>query len=158
MPIVNYKNKQKIKKLLKNKKSVLVGGCFDILHFGHVTFLNNAKKYGNFLVVALESDEYIKKNKNKIPYHNLDERAYILSSIASVDLVIKLPLFNNNEDYLKLVKLISPKIIAITKNDSLLSQKKKQAKIIGGKIKTACSYIKKFSSTKAISYAPFSRN
>ena len=41
------------------KKTVLVGGCFDILHIGHVRFLQAAKKQGDILIVVLESDEFI---------------------------------------------------------------------------------------------------
>ena len=54
---------------------VLVGGCFDILHFGHLMFLKNAKEEGKVLVVLLESDEFIKKFKHREPVHKQNERA-----------------------------------------------------------------------------------
>jgi len=47
------------------KKIVLVGGCFDLLHYGHVRFLEEAKKLGNHLVVALESDENVRRVKGE---------------------------------------------------------------------------------------------
>jgi len=43
----------------EKKELILVGGCFDLLHYGHITFLKNAKLPNSFLLVALESDEYI---------------------------------------------------------------------------------------------------
>src|SRR5271155_5547011 len=47
----------------QNQKMVLVGGCFDILHIGHITFLEEAKKQGDMLLVLLESDETITQTK-----------------------------------------------------------------------------------------------
>jgi len=156
MKVIEYKDKENIKKQILNKKIVLVGGCFDILHYGHIKFLQNAKKYGDFLIIALESDKFIKIKKNKKPYHDIMERSFILSSISYVDLVIKLPYFKNSKDYYDLVSFIRPKIIAITQNDPFYDDKEKQAKLVNGEIKVVSPVINKFSSTKAISYAPFS--
>ena len=158
MKVVDYSNKKKIRELIKGKKVVLVGGCFDILHFGHIKFLNAAKKLGNFLVVALESDEFILNRKNKTPFHNLKERSFILSSISYVDLIIKLPLFKKDSDYYDLVSFIKPNTIAVTGNDPYYEDKKKQAEMNNAQIKIVCSDINKFSSTKALTYAPFSRD
>jgi cytidyltransferase-like protein len=158
MKVVDYSDKKQIKKLISNKKVVLVGGCFDILHFAHIKFLESAKKHGNFLVVALESDEFIQKRKQKKPFHNIDERAHILSSISFIDLIIKLPFFKKNKDYFALVELIKPNIIAVSDKDPYLEQKKKQIKLFKGQVKTVCPVIKKFSSTKAIPYASISCN
>ncbi|OGK30912.1 hypothetical protein A3F29_02320 [Candidatus Roizmanbacteria bacterium RIFCSPHIGHO2_12_FULL_33_9] len=152
MKALEYSDKKKIKKLISGKKVVLVGGCFDIVHLGHIKFLEGAKKQGDFLVVALESDEFIKKRKNKNPFHNIDERAEILSSIIYVDLVIKLPMFKNNHQYLELTKLIMPKVIGVSQNDPYLKEKQIQAKEVGGKVKVVSEIIKKFSSTQAIRY------
>ena len=158
MKVVKYSDKKNIKKTIKGKKVVLVGGCFDILHFGHIKFLNAAKKLGNFLVVALESDEFILNRKNKTPFHNLKERSFILSSISYVDLIIKLPLFKKDSDYYDLVSFIKPNTIAVTGNDPYYKDKKKQAEINNAQIKIVCQDINKFSSTKALTYAPFSRD
>ena len=63
-------------------KIVLVGGCFDILHLGHVVFLEKAKKEGDVLVVLLESDEKVRFLKGKgRPVHTQSERAEILSAL-----------------------------------------------------------------------------
>jgi cytidyltransferase-related domain len=136
--------------LFKNKKTVLVGGCFDIFHYGHFKFLSQAKKQGDFLIVALESDEFIKKNKRKEPVHNQEERAEILSSLNMVDLVIKLPLFSSYNDYFQMVKLIKPKVIAVTEGDIQLENKKKQAKEVGAEVKIVTPLVKKYSTRRIL--------
>ena len=102
--IVRYKEIQEAEIFFENKKTVLVGGCFDLIHFGHLKFLEKAKEQGDFLIVALESDEFIKKYKKKLPVHRQLERAEILSNLNMIDLIILLPLFETNNDYFDLVK------------------------------------------------------
>lgn len=117
-----------------SQPKVLVGGCFDILHLGHVRFLNEAKKLGTVLV-ALESDESLIKHKGHLrPIHKQDERAEVLSSLESVDYVLLLPFFSTHEEYFNLTKIISPNIIAVTEGDDQLENKQKQAKLVGAKV------------------------
>lgn len=122
--------------MIKTKnKIVLVGGCFDILHYGHIYFLKKAKSLGDQLVIALESDKNIKKLKgNGRPVHNQKQRKEILESLKFVDKVIILKDKMTDEDYVKFVKQIRPTVIAVTKGDSILDKKKNQAKIVGGKV------------------------
>ncbi|OGH08881.1 MAG: hypothetical protein A2152_02720 [Candidatus Levybacteria bacterium RBG_16_35_6] len=118
----------------ENKKVVLVGGCFDLIHVGHIKFLKEAKKYG-YTFVLLECDESIKKLKGEgRPITPLLERAEILASISYVDYVIILNKMINDDEYTKLVRNIKPNFIAITKGDSLKSVKEKQAKDIDAEI------------------------
>ncbi len=73
-------------------KKVLVGGCFDLLHFGHIKFLEEAKKSGDYLVVALESDENVRRTKGETrPIHTQEQRKAMLESLTCVDEVIMLP-------------------------------------------------------------------
>ena len=146
--IILFTKISSISNIFKNKKTVLVGGCFDIFHYGHLKFLKQAKKQGDFLVIALESDEFIKRKKNRTPIHNQKQRAEILSALSFVDLVILLHYFFSDKDYFNLVYQIKPKVIAITKGDPQEQNKEKQAKIIGAKIVVVTSLIKSFSSTK----------
>ncbi|MCR4329751.1 MAG: adenylyltransferase/cytidyltransferase family protein [Candidatus Roizmanbacteria bacterium] len=120
---------------LRQKSIVLVGGCFDILHFGHISFLKRAKKTGDFLVVALENDAFIRSQKEREPFHTVQERAAILKEIRTVDSVVSLPQLSGYEDYFRLVKAICPRIIAVTENDPYLSQKRKQARSIHAQVK-----------------------
>ncbi len=147
------KAKQLRKQLLRHgKKVVLVGGCFDILHIGHISLIQGAKKYADTLIIFLESDETIRamKGENR-PVHTQKQRAQILSALADVDFVILLPPNMSNEDYDNLTKLIQPAIIATTKNDPGLGHKKRQAKLVEAKIVFANKPIHTVSTSKFIS-------
>ncbi|MCX6792059.1 MAG: adenylyltransferase/cytidyltransferase family protein [Candidatus Gottesmanbacteria bacterium] len=95
------------------KKIVLVGGCFDLLHYGHINFLKQAKSRGDWLVVALESDENVKRMKgNARPIHIQAQRKEMLEALSFIDEVISLPPMHNDRDYFELVRKIRPAIIA----------------------------------------------
>lgn len=133
--IWEYKNIGKLKEIIGNKKIVLVGGCFDVVHLGHTTFLEKAKNKGDILIVLLESDENIKKNKgNNRPINSQNNRAILLTKLKMVDYVVKLSININDEEYLKIIKKIRPTIIAVSENDKNLINKKNQAKHVGAKL------------------------
>ena len=142
---------RELKKFLPRKgggKIVLVGGCFDILHIGHVRFLSEAKGMGDYLVVLLESDKNVRKLKGtKRPIFNQIERAEMLSSLRMVDLILLLPRMKKDDDYLNLVTKIKPDIIAVTKGGPLTDKKRMQAKEVGGVLKII-SLTKTFSTSK----------
>ena len=68
-------------------KRVLTYGTFDLLHWGHVCLLQRAKALGDYLIVALSTDEF-NAVKGKKAYHDYEERKLMLESIRYVDLVI----------------------------------------------------------------------
>lgn len=79
-----------IRKELKdqNKKVVFTNGCFDVLHPGHVDYLNKAKAAGDILIVALNTDESVQRIKGeKRPILSLQERAFIIGNLKAVDFV-----------------------------------------------------------------------
>jgi len=116
-------------------KIVLVGGCFDILHFGHISFLKEAKSLGDFLIVALESDENVRRMKGEArPIHTQDQRKYMLKSLICVDEVIALPPMHSDQEYTDLVNRVKPDIIAVTEGDTILGKKQKQAETIGAQL------------------------
>ncbi len=125
-----------LQKLSKNKgKLVVVGGCFDIIHTGHVMFLEEAKKQGDTLIVLLESDQSIKKRKgNARPINMQHDRAYILASLTSVDFIYLLPDSVHDSDYERLVITLKPAIIAITAQDKYRVHKERQASLINAKV------------------------
>ena len=134
--IVDLQELEKVLPREKKGKIVLAGGCFDILHIGHVRFLSEAKKMGNYLVVLLENDKKVKKLKGENrPIFTQQLRAERLSALNCVDLVVLLPMMENDSDYLNLVMKIKPDIIAVTENDPHIEKKKRQAKTVGGELK-----------------------
>jgi len=76
-----------VRKAAKRDRTVLVSGCFDLLHGGHIEFLNEAASYGR-LVVSLGSDRNVALLKGEAPYFSQDERRYILKNIACVSDVV----------------------------------------------------------------------
>lgn len=68
-------------------KRVLTYGTFDLLHYGHIRILERAKKLGDYLIVALSTDEF-NKIKGKKAYHNYETRKKMLEALRCVDLVI----------------------------------------------------------------------
>jgi rfaE bifunctional protein nucleotidyltransferase chain/domain len=70
------------------KKIVFTNGCFDIVHRGHITYLNEAKALGDLLVIGLNSDKSVKRLKgDQRPINNQDDRKYLLENLRSVDFV-----------------------------------------------------------------------
>jgi len=95
---------------LKNegKSIVFTNGCFDILHYGHVKYLQEAKNTGNILVVAVNSDSSVKKLKGPSrPIVGQKNRTRVLSALESVDFVT---IFSEDTP-LKLIKLLKPDIL-----------------------------------------------
>lgn len=92
---------------LKGKKIVFTNGVFDILHIGHLRYLQEARSLGDVLIVGLNSDRSVKKIKGKArPIIPEKERAEILSSLEPVDYVI---IFNETTPN-KLIQKIKPHI------------------------------------------------
>ena len=91
-----------------NKKIVFTNGCFDLLHIGHITYLEEAKKLGDILVVGINSDKSVKKLKGPDrPIQNENDRSQILAALKSVDHTI---LFSE-ETPLNLIKHIKPAVL-----------------------------------------------
>jgi len=91
-----------------NKKIVFTNGCFDILHMGHVKYLEKARKLGDILVVGINSDDSVTRLKgNNRPINSLNDRSCILASLKSVDYVI--PFFEDTP--IELITAIIPDIL-----------------------------------------------
>lgn len=123
------------------RKLIVAGGCFDILHVGHIRFLNRAKETGDIVVVLLESDEAIKARKGeKRPINRQEDRAEILAALSSVDYILRLPLFTSDRQYDALLSQLKPAIIATTKGDKNRFHKERQAKLIGAEVLDVIDY------------------
>ena len=107
------KNKNNLKNLITLYKSlklniVFTNGCFDIIHAGHVKYLESSKNMGDILIVAVNSDNSIKKLKGENrPINKLDNRIKILASFSFIDQII---VFDDLTP-IKLIEEISPNII-----------------------------------------------
>jgi D-beta-D-heptose 7-phosphate kinase/D-beta-D-heptose 1-phosphate adenosyltransferase len=93
---------------LQEKKIVFTNGCFDIIHSGHIYYLTEAKKLGDFLVVGLNSDDSIRRLKGKNrPVNILSDRAIVLSALKPVDFVC---VFDEDTPY-NLIDLFLPDVL-----------------------------------------------
>ncbi len=106
--ITNIEELKDILNKNNNKKIVFTNGCFDILHRGHVEYLQKAKELGDLLVLGLNSDSSVKRLKgNERPINNEIDRAIILSALECVDYII---IFNEDTP-LELIKNLKPDIL-----------------------------------------------
>ena len=105
------KTKEELVALLKNfrdKKIVFTNGCFDILHVGHVKYLEIAKSFGDMLIVGLNSDVSVNRLKGENrPINISEDRAYVLSSLESVSFVVE---FSEDTPY-NLIGAIKPDVL-----------------------------------------------
>lgn len=69
-------------------KRIITYGTFDLLHYGHINLLRRAKQQGDYLIVALSTDEFNLNSKNKVCYFSYEKRKTLLEAIRYVDLVI----------------------------------------------------------------------
>ena len=114
---MNYKKKTlTLNKLLKflseakktKKKVVFTNGCFDIIHSGHISLLEKAKKLGDILIVGLNADSSVKKLKGSgRPINKEKDRASVLSAMEMVDKII---IFKEDTPY-EILKIIKPDIL-----------------------------------------------
>ncbi len=108
--IVDFNEIKNISKDLKNagKKIVFTNGCFDILHLGHVKYLQKARALGDKLIVGLNSNESVSRLKGSSrPINDQYDRAYLLASLEVVDYVV---IFEDVTPY-ELIKTIQPDIL-----------------------------------------------
>lgn len=103
-----YKSIEDFNKKNEGKKVVFTNGCFDILHRGHVSYLNEAKKQGDVLVVGLNSDASVKRLKGESrPVNSELDRKFVMENLKAVDFVA---LFEEDTP-LNLIKSIMPNVL-----------------------------------------------
>lgn len=102
------KSKEELVKLIQGQKVVFTNGCFDIMHYGHIKYLEKAKKLGDILVVGLNSDESVKRLKGNSRPINLEfQRACMLASMYFVDYVV---IFDEDTPY-ELIEFLKPDVL-----------------------------------------------
>jgi len=91
-----------------NKKIVFTNGCFDILHIGHIEYLKEAKQLGDILIVGINTDESIKRNKGESrPINCLQDRIQFLHTFNFIDFIIPF----DSDTPLELIKQIKPDLL-----------------------------------------------
>jgi rfaE bifunctional protein nucleotidyltransferase chain/domain len=92
-------------------KKVFVNGTFDLLHIGHLQLLNFARSYGDYLIVAIDTDERVKEKKGTSrPIHNQDERRFFLNMLKPVNQV---EIFSSDSELEELIKGFNPDIMVV---------------------------------------------
>ncbi len=92
----------------KGKRIVFTNGCFDILHAGHVTYLQQAKQLGDFLVVAINDDNSITRLKGPSrPVNKVDQRMTVLAALGAVDCVVSY----SDDTPKRLLKMLKPDVL-----------------------------------------------
>jgi D-beta-D-heptose 7-phosphate kinase/D-beta-D-heptose 1-phosphate adenosyltransferase len=125
-------------------KKVFVNGTFDILHPGHLQLLNYAKSYGDYLIVAIDTDQRVKEKKGlSRPIFNQKERSFFLRMLKPVDQV---ELFSTDEELENLIKGFNPDIM-------IVGSDYKDKKVIGSEYAKNLKFfnrINEYSTTKII--------
>ncbi len=96
---------------LKSMTKVFVNGCFDLLHIGHLELLNYARSQGDYLLVAIDSDQRIRKNKGSDrPINSERNRAEILRNFRSVN---EVKIFASDQELIDIIKVYQPDIMIV---------------------------------------------
>jgi D-beta-D-heptose 7-phosphate kinase / D-beta-D-heptose 1-phosphate adenosyltransferase len=92
----------------RGKKIIFTNGCFDLLHAGHVKYLEKTKSFGDILILGLNSDESVRRLKGRNrPINSQGDRAYILASLEVIDYVVVF----NDDTPIDLIKIIQPDVL-----------------------------------------------
>ena len=92
----------------RGKKIIFTNGCFDILHVGHVKYLEKTKSFGDILILGLNSDESVRRLKGRNrPINSQADRAYILASLEAIDYVVVF----DDDTPIDLIQIIQPDVL-----------------------------------------------
>jgi rfaE bifunctional protein nucleotidyltransferase chain/domain len=132
---------------VKKEKVVFTNGCFDLLHLGHVDYLEKARALGDFLVIGLNTDDSVSRFKGpERPLQDQKSRARILAALQFVDLVV----FFNEDTPLNLISELVPDILV--KGSDYLAENIVGADVVkkaGGKVETI-DFVPGYSTTRIV--------
>ena len=129
------------------RKLVFTNGCFDILHQGHLYYLEASRSMGEFLVVGLNSDSSVRRLKGQSrPVNTWSERALALSQMDFIDLIVKF----GEDTPIKLIKFLKPDVVTKGGDYSLNEMiGREYVESYGGEV-VIVPYISGFSTTEII--------
>jgi len=137
----------------QNQKTlVLVTGVFDVFHQEHKNFLTEAKKQGNLLLVALESDLRVRALKGPTrPINSQEKRLQTIANLGLADFLLILPeQFSSPEDHEAFIKKIHPNVLAVSASSPHLADKERILQKYGGTLKIVLGHNPSISSTQII--------
>ncbi len=108
--IYPYSSIDNLRKSLRRKKTVFVSGCFDIIHPGHIEFLEKAATLGDTLIVGVLSDSYIRAKKKRQAVHTQQQRAKIVQALKPVTHVILTPYLKGPYPSLDVLRSLRPNV------------------------------------------------
>lgn len=124
-------------------KSAMIFGTFDLLHAGHINFIKQAKKYGDYLTLILARDETVNKLKGHLPIDSIEIRANKIAAKNLVDFII----YGQLSDYYQVIKKYQPDIICLGYDQRHLTDKLEE-KIKEFKLKTKVVRLKAYKPEK----------
>lgn len=130
-------------KNMQHRKKVLTFGTFDVLHPGHIDFLRQAKKYGDFLIVSIAREKFVKEIKGHAPLHNEKDRKNLMQALRLVDKVV----LGSKNDYISHIVKIRPDVIVLGHDQKVFTEglkAKLAAKGLAVKIVRARPYKSKY--------------
>ncbi len=101
----------KLRRQMKGKRVVFVAGCFDIVHEGHIQFLNKAAEQGDALVVGVLSSAYIRAKKKREPVHTQRQRALLIDALKPVSATILVPFSRGKFRSLPVLRALRPAVL-----------------------------------------------
>jgi len=132
--------------LRKKNKIVLCHGVFDLVHYGHILHFQSAKKFGDYLVVSVTKDKFIKKGPGK-PLFNSDIRMKFLSSLKIIDCIVE----SNTNSSIDIINLVKPNVYVKGPDYKKLKDDKSKKIILEKKTVEKYGGIIKFTSDKTFS-------
>jgi cytidyltransferase-like protein len=131
---------------------VVVTGAFDLLHIGHLRFLEAACELGDELLVGVESDERVRRWKGSgRPIQSQDDRAALLAALRVVDRVFVITGERVDPDYYaELFRPLRPRYLAVTTDDPFLDAKREAMASIGVELCVVTPRIENYSTTQLV--------
>lgn len=131
---------------------VVVTGVFDLLHIGHLRFLEAARHLGDALIVGVEDDERVRRWKGpERPIMTQDDRCDLLAALRVVDRVFVISGERVDPDYyVDLLQPLAPRYLAVTADDPFLAEKRAAMARIGVEVRVVTPRIENYSTTRLI--------
>jgi rfaE bifunctional protein nucleotidyltransferase chain/domain len=131
----------------QGKRVVFTNGCFDLLHLGHVDYLEKARNLGDVLVVGLNTDDSVSRFKGpRRPIQDQVSRSRVMAALQSVDMVV----FFNEDTPLELISALVPQVLV--KGSDYLAENIVGAEVVkkaGGEVKTI-DFVPGYSTTRIV--------